>query len=171
VLSYSSLREIQKREMESATIVKLEEDFYKQVADLLAKKKDEAMSSKSIMQIREFENIRKTIVSIQAKREEKIVLLALRGNNEGNGLTPEEKDFLQRFIGDISEMRNTVKDLWNTEETTRDSNIRRIRITKDVEKYTGLDKNIYGPFKIGEMQTLPKEEAEWLLQANMAEKI
>ena len=104
-LSYSALREIQKKEMDSAAIIKLENDFYSQIAELLAKKKEEAMSSQSIMAIREYENIRKTVISIQAKREEKIALMALRGENDGDGLTPEEKSFLQRFYGEISEMR------------------------------------------------------------------
>ena len=170
-LSYSALREIQKKEMESAAIIKLENDFYSQIAELLAKKKEEAMVSQSIMAIREYENIRKTVISIQAKREEKIALMALRGENDGDGLTPEEKSFLQRFYGEINEMRNTVKGLWNSAETRNPSLIRKVKITRDVERYVGLDKNIYGPFKQGEQHMLPKEEADWLLNAKMAETI
>lgn len=170
MLSYSSLREIQKREMESAAIVKLEDAFYKDVAELLAKKKEEAMAAQSIMAIKEFENTRKTIVGIQAKREEKIVLMSLRGEKEGNGLTPEEKEFLYRLSETVLQMRETVKGLWNN-EPGQSLRILKVRITQPVEKYTGLDKNIYGPYKPGEQPVLPKDEAEWLLNARMAESV
>jgi DNA replication initiation complex subunit (GINS family) len=168
-LSYFTLRDIQKRETESAAAVKLEDDFFKQVADLLAAKKNEAMGSQSIMTIREYENIRKTVISIQAKREEKIMLMALRGETEGNNLTPEERDFLRRFVDDVIAMRNTVTDLWSSE--VKPEGIKKIKIIKDVEKYSGLDKNVYGPFKPGDIPTLPKEEAQWLLDAKMAEML
>lgn len=169
--SYSALREIQKKEMESSAIANLDEDFYKKVADLLTLKKKEAMESQTIMSIKEFENIRKTIISIQAKREEKIVLMALRGEIEGKGLTPEEQMFLKRFSETVVEMRTAVKGLWNPSDGGPIAAIRKIRITKSVDQYMGVDKNVYGPFKQGEELMLPKEEAEWLLHAKMAEKI
>jgi DNA replication initiation complex subunit (GINS family) len=162
-LSYSSLREIQKKEMESAAAVKLEEKFYEQVAELLANKKGEAMRSQSIMAIKEYENIRKTVISIQAKREEKIILMALRGETEANTLTPGERGFLHRFAETVLDMRTAVKAPVGV--------VRKVKILKEVEQYIGLDKSVYGPFKSGEEKLLPRDEAEWLLKANMAEPI
>ncbi len=169
--SYSALREIQKKEMEGSAIANLDGDFYKKVADLLVLKKKEAMENQTIIAIKEFENIRKTIISIQAKREEKIVLMALRGEIEGKGLTPEELEFLKRFSETVVEMRTAVKGLWNPNDGGPVAAIRKVRIVKNVDQYMGVDKNVYGPFKQGEELLLPKEEAEWLLHAKMAEKI
>lgn len=167
MLNYSDLREIQKREMESSAIVSLPEDFYQLMAQVLAKKGSEAMSGKSLLAIKEYENIKKIIAAISAKREEKIVLMAVRGEKEGAGLTAEEREMLKELSSIIRKSRETVKAVWATEEATDDS--RKIKILKDISQYRGLDNSVYGPFKAGEEQMLPRAEAEWLLKAGMAE--
>ena len=169
MLNYSDLREIQKREMESSAIVGLPEDFYGLIAQLLAKKAAEAATSKSLLVMKEHENIKKIILSISAKREEKIVLMAIRGEKEGSGLTSEEKEMLKELSSIIKKARETVKSAWASEEAGPDS--RRIKILKDVSAYRGLDNSVYGPFRAGDEQLLPSAEADWLLKAGMAETI
>ena len=167
MLNYSDLRDIQKREMESSAIVVLPEDFYVLISQMLSKKAGEAASSKSLLVIKEYENIKKIILSISAKREEKIVLMAVRGEREGSGLTMEEKEMLKELSSIIKKSRETVKTAWASEEAGDDS--RRIKIVKDVSAYRGLDNSVYGPFRAGDEQLLPRAEAEWLLKAGMAE--
>lgn len=166
--NYSDLRDIQRREMESSAIVGLPEDFYKTVSALLSRKSGEAMSSKSLLVMKEYENIKKVVVSIQAKREEKIVLMAVRGEREGSGLTAEERELLKELSAIIKRARENVKSAWSSEEAEPDDS-RLIKIVKDVSQYRGLDNSVYGPFKIGTEQKLPRAEAEWLLKAGMAE--
>jgi DNA replication initiation complex subunit (GINS family) len=170
MLSYSDLRDIQRREMESSAIVVLPDAFYQEVSSLLAKKSADAMESKSLLSIKEYENIKKIILSIQAKREEKIVLMAVRGEKEGSGLTAEEREMLKELSSIIKKSRETVKSVWSSEEPAP-SNSRRIKIIRDVSQYRGLDNSVYGPFKMGEEQYLPRAEAEWLLKAGMAEML
>jgi DNA replication initiation complex subunit (GINS family) len=167
MLNYSDLREIQKKEMESSAIVGLPEDFYRIMSEMLSKKGSEAMSSKSLLSIKEYENIKKIIAAISAKREEKIVLMAVRGEKEGAGLTAEEKEMLKELSSIIKRSRETVKAVWASEEPPEDA--RKIKILKDVSQYRGLDNSVYGPFRAGDEQMLPRAEAEWLLKAGMAE--
>jgi len=167
MFDYSGLRDIQRKEMESSAIVSLPEDFYQMISQLLSKKKEEAMASKSLVAIKEYENIKKVVASIAAKREEKIVLMAVRGEGEGAGLTNEERELLKGLSSIIKKSREGVKSVWETEPAQ--DNSRRVKILKDVEKYRGLDNAIYGPFKEGEEKSLPRSEAEWLLKAGMAE--
>lgn len=166
MLTYSALREMQKKETESAALVGVEPDFYEKVARLLERKKQEAQESNSLLTIREYENIKKVIQGIQGKREEKIALLALRGEHEGRGLSHEETQLLQNLVEAISQARTTVKNVWESEPRRLP---RQIRILREVEQYTGLDNHLYGPFKTGEQPLLPKEEIDWLLKAKMAE--
>lgn len=166
--SYSELRDIQRREMESSAIVALPADFYASVSQLLGQKGGEARQSKSLLVIKEFENIKKIVMAIQAKREEKIVLMAVRGEREGAGLTAEEKELLKELSSIIRKSRESVKNVWDSEEAAP-PNSRRVKVLKDVSQYRGLDNALYGPFKEGEEQTLPRAEAEWLLKAGMAE--
>lgn len=168
MLTYSALREIQKKEMESAALVKVDENFYEQVAELLEKKKEEALISKSILTIKEYENIKKIIATIQLKREEKLVLMAIRSKVTEEGLTTREKKTLEGISDIIAKNRTAISETWSIDQST---NIRRIKIIKDVEQYKGLDNVIYGPFRMGEQPLLPKEEIEWLLKSRMAEPI
>jgi len=96
--------------------VKVQEDFYEQVAQLIAKKKEEAVVSKSILTIKEYENIKKIMMSIQAKREEKIVLMAVRSRIEDEGLTAQEKKMLGEMGIMISKNRATINESWSSEE-------------------------------------------------------
>jgi len=168
VLNYSELRDIQKREMESSGIVKLSDDFYQAVALLLSTKKQEAMSSKSLMAIKEYENIKKILISIQSKREEKIVLMAVRGETNDTGLTSEEKGMLRDIRASVDKSHESIKGVWENDDLAP-ANSRRIRILQDVAQYKGLDNLVYGPYKKGDEQVLPMTEAEWLLKSRMAE--
>jgi DNA replication initiation complex subunit (GINS family) len=168
MLNYSELRNIQKKEMESSAIVSLPPDFYQSISQLLSKKSTDAHSSKSLLAIKEYENIKKIVISIQTKREEKIVLMAVRGEQEGAGLTTEEKEMLKELSSIIVKSRDMVKNVWESKDSLPDGS-RRIMVIKDVAQYRGLDNSVYGPFKKGEEQMLPQSEAEWLLKAGLAE--
>ncbi|MEW6722460.1 MAG: hypothetical protein AB1324_04310 [Candidatus Micrarchaeota archaeon] len=168
MLSYAELREIQRKEMESSAIVGLPDDFYRSVSDLLSKKNAEAVESKSLLAIKEYENIKKIVMAIQGKREEKIVLMAVRGEREGAGLTAEEKEMLKELTSIVRKSRDTVKSVWGSEEPLPGDSSR-VKMLKDVSQYRGLDNAVYGPFRQGSEQSLPKAEAEWLLKAGMAE--
>jgi hypothetical protein len=170
MLNYSELRDIQKKEMESSAVVSLPDDFYRTVCDLLEKRNSEALSSKSLLAIKEYENIKKIVRSIQAKREEKIVLMAVRGEREGAGLTAEERELLKELSSIIKKSRESLIKVWESEDAPQASS-KRIKILKDVSQYRGLDNSLYGPYKPGEEQMLPKAEAEWLLKAGMAEVV
>ena len=169
MMSYSSLREIQKREMESAALTKLDENFYEQVAEFLKNKREEALSTKSILVIKEYENIKKVVITIQTKREEKLVLLALRGQVV-DGLTDDERTMLYTISSTVKTYRDTVLEVLST-EASEIARTKKIKIVKDVEQYKGLDNNVYGPFKNGEEAALPLQEADWLLKSHLAEQV
>jgi DNA replication initiation complex subunit (GINS family) len=168
MVNYSDLRDIQKREMESSAIVGLPDDFYDSVSALLSAKKRDALSSSSMLAIKEYENIKKILLSIQAKREEKIVLMAVRGENAGAGLTPPEREMLRELVGTVARSRDAIRAVWSNDEAQPGSS-RRLRLLADVTQYKGLDNAVYGPFRKGEECTLPPPEAEWLLKSRMAE--
>lgn len=168
MLKYSDLRDIQKHEMGSSEVVALPPDFYTMISEILAMKKQEALSKKSIMAIKEYENMRKIVEAIASKREEKIVLMAVRGEVEGAGLTTEERDLLKGLSSIVMKSRENIKNVWDTTET---DDSQKIRLLKDVEQYRGLDDSVYGPFKEGEEQSLPRSEAQWLLKSGLAEMV
>jgi len=169
MLSYSTLREIQKKETDSAEMTKLEPSFYGEVATFLAQKKKTAMESGSLLSIKEYENLRKIVSAVQARREEKIALMAVRGESDAPGLTKEESELLRELSMSIGKCRESISGVWSGKEGAEVS--KKVRILKDIETYTGLDNNVYGPFRSGDTPVLPPSEAEWLLKSRMAEML
>lgn len=168
MVNYSDLRDIQKKEMDSSAIVALPDDFYESVSILLSARKRDALASQSMLAIKEYENIKRILLAIQAKREEKIVLMAVRGVNGGAGLTTKERDMLRELVATVSRSRDAIAKVWGNDEAVA-GGARRIRLLQDVTPYKGLDNAVYGPFRKGDECTLPPPEAEWLLKARMAE--
>ncbi len=170
MLTYSSLREIQKKEMESLEPVKVEKDFYAQLGHLVESKKAAALKNQSFAEMRELENVKKVAESIIAKRKEKLLMLSAIAEQEIDGLADEEKGFLSRIREVSKDSFSTVLSVFEEPEKERDRRTR-VKIVKTIEAYKGFDNNIYGPYKEGEEILLPEEEAEWLLKSKMAEHI
>jgi len=166
MLTYAVLRDIQKREMESSAIVQLQDGFYGEVSSFLAVKKEEASSGDSMLSLREYENVKKIVRDIQTKREEKIVLMAIRGDTVGAGLTSEEVKMLKELVSIIDKSRGKLVGIWDNNKKIAQ---KRVKLLQDVEQYKGLDNKVYGPFKQGEEQMLPGSEADWLAKSGMAE--
>ena len=169
--------------MESSAIVNLPDEFYAAISTILTQKRQAAFDSKSLSAIKEYENMRKILLAIQSKREEKIVLMALRGENGVGGLTREEQSMFLDIANIVSKSRTEIRSSWDGADAGKnasssnapDSDVSsasiRVRLVKEVAQYKGLDNLVYGPFKGGEECALPKPEAEWLVKAGLAEAI
>lgn len=166
MLDYSGLRNIQKQERESAALVKLEKDFYEELFQFLKGKKQEALKSQSLILMREYENLKRMTASIRAKREEKIVLMAVRGEENGKGLTSEEAKLLRELSAVLKKSRVKMQDDLGEKKKEKV-----IKILSDVERYKGADSKLYGPFKEGEEVELPEPEIQWLLKSKLAEVV
>lgn len=129
-LTYSALREIQKKEMESSEIVRVEQDFYEQVSALLKERKQAAMSDESMSALREYENIRKIAAGIQAKREEKIVLMALRGDKIHDGLTEKEHELLENILERLEGTRTGITTEWSRNNGNAEKSVEHKRETR-----------------------------------------
>lgn len=170
MLNYAKLREMQRAEMGSSELCNVEEGFYSELRVFLGGKREEAVGSQNLLSIKEYENLRKIAKAIVNKRNEKLVLLALRGRKEMPGITGEEESFLARLSGTIEE--NEAKLAFIFEENNgkgKKDNIKRVRLLKNISPYKGLDDKVYGPFKAGDEVELPPDEAQWLLKEKMAE--
>jgi len=169
-IDYGLLRDIQRQEISSPKLTRLDEEFYSQIKEFLSAKKDDAFSSNSILKIREYENLQKIIVSIKEKREEKIFLMALRGDKVNGSLTPEEKQLFNELVEVLRKFREDTDGSIEEVEKTREEQLK-VKVIKDIEAYKGLDGNVYGPFKKEELVSLPKAEVDWLVKAKIAEMV
>ena len=162
MLSYSTLREIQKKELEGGPLVELKDDFFAKAIEYLKSKKQETTSG-NILSIKEYENAKRVLSIILSKREEKIMLMALRSEKSQIGLVQKEQELFLRLQNIISEHRKS-----SLIDEGRELQLQNVVIEKEVGKYIGSDKQSYGPFKKGEERLLPKSEVDWLLKEKMA---
>jgi DNA replication initiation complex subunit (GINS family) len=60
---------------------------------------------------------------------------------------------------------------FKAEEKNEKEQTTRVVVLMEIEPYKGFDGNVYGPFKKGSVVSLPKEEADWLLQNRLAKLV
>lgn len=162
------LRDIQQKEMNSPKLSQIDQDFYQKVKEFITAKKCDAFSSNSMMKIREYENIQKMVAAIKEKREEKILLMALRGEKINGYITSEEKELFNNIQAALQAFRKKIDEA-SSEQCSE--TLLKVKIIKDIEAYKGVDGNTYGPYKQDEIISLPKSEVEWLIKAKMAEMV
>lgn len=109
-ISYETLFDLLKREKERADLQKLDENFFKSLAEFLKEKKEtltnpslESFEEKKNIE-REIENIKKLLIDLYGKREKKITSLALDKSRtkstivDDSTLLKEEKQFFDALV-------------------------------------------------------------------------
>jgi DNA replication initiation complex subunit (GINS family) len=193
-LTYKRLRDLAREEKGAPSLSKLPQDFYESVEGFLASKHGEIETSRSVLQMREFENAVATVKEICSVRQQKILFKAIRSggvHGQTEEMTHEEHSLYDRFCAVLEDERGRLDTLLSKygkrkeerneaakgEETRGETtaaeaiNIKKVRFVKDVPAYKGPDNQVFGPFKPGQETELPKSEAEWLLAGKLAEAI
>jgi DNA replication initiation complex subunit (GINS family) len=181
-LNYKKLRDLLYEEKSSGALVALPEDFYSRLEDFMSRKRLELDKSHSLIEIREFENIVKTVREVHAQREQKILFRALRseGRHDTTGLTREEHELFDSISHELGESRGRFEGMMDLSKPAKKApqpeeeaseTFKKVRILKDVPAYRGADEATYGPFKLGQEQALPMEEADWLVKSRLAESL
>lgn len=167
MITYSFLRDIERQELTQASLVLLPEDFYKKAKEY-ATELEARINGGGVMVLREYDNVKRIIKRITEKREEKVVLLAVRGV-ESENLTKEEKEFFYSIKEKIEQYRKNFR--IDEEGSIKKEMVKKVRMIKEVEAYTAPNGSIYGPFKKEEEVVLPSEEANALLKEKKAEEV
>ena len=189
-IDYKRLRDLAREEKGQPGLVGLTDDFYSSVGAFLSSRFSEMEASRSVMQMREFENAVATIREISSIRQQKILFKAIRngGVHGATGeMTREEHELYDRFSAVVEEEKGRVDAMLSrfessprqpgaapasrSKEAAQASTLKKVRFTKDVPAYKGADSQTFGPFKSGDEGDLPAEEAEWLLRGKLAESI
>ncbi|MEM4389660.1 MAG: hypothetical protein QXG98_03275 [Candidatus Micrarchaeia archaeon] len=170
-ISYEELRRIQAREKSEPGLCELEADFYDRVNAHLRARRSELEKKFDFAAMREYENTLKILRDIYARREQKILLLALRaarGEEEVNGLTKEERALFDSIVKMLRECSARIQKILEVDTAAREFRKCRVRILRDVPQFVGKDMTNYGPFKLGDDVLLPEDEAARLERLGMA---
>ncbi|MFA6328343.1 MAG: hypothetical protein WCY41_02780 [Candidatus Micrarchaeia archaeon] len=188
-LTYKSLRDFAREEKAQPGLGKLPDDFYPSVQAFLSSKFSEMESNRSVLQMREFENAAATIREIVLIRQQKLLFRVIRSGGQDakvEEMTREEYDVYDRFRGIVQEENGKLDSLLSRFESRKKENagdgqkaaaapekpdVQRVRFTKEVQEYVGMNRERFGPFKAGQESDMPSQEAELLLRQKIAETI
>jgi len=193
-MNYEDLRRFQRMEKNSARLGEIGNSFYDDLTQLVRDCKEKCTSGTS-EDARLFENVAKTARDIFDRREQKIIMKAMRfaktNEIEKDAITGEEKAFADRLIDELKKNRTSFETLIAGENSSKsmekiqnindipsipnglneDLNIVMVRILKKVPKFVSGDLKEYGPFETNVIVRLPRKEADLLSNRNFVEMI
>jgi len=183
------LRELNRKEKTSPYLQKIEKNFYDELAALMREvyiKREDCSEEELPKFLAELENLRNIIIELYEAREKKIVSNALYYVRTGEkieleNLSKEEEVFLKKIVEIIKSHRENILDktLKGKIEDEKESKEEKkteiptitVRILKDLPPIVGIDGKIYGEFKVEDIVTLPKPNAEVLIRQGVAQRI
>lgn len=167
MLTYEGIRKIVHEERTSQALTSIPEGFFREVKEYLEKK---SQITKEKGENWELENAKILLKEILRLREKKILLAAFNFVNVGKipeNLTPEEKEFFQDVADALKKFQKKRKEI--IEGKTEKKKV--LAFLSDVPRFVGIDMKTYGPYKSGDVATVPEEIAELLISKGMARKM
>ncbi len=178
-LTYDELRRLQRKEMSSATLVPLPDNFYSEATALLERLEAKLKGDFSLQMAHEYENTLKIVRDIYFRREGKILLRAMRAARTGeeiDGLASEEKALLSSVVTLLEKNRERFEHRLSQKRVPEAPLEERDRMVKlkflmDLPEFVGMNGSTYGPFKNGAETLLSEEEAQRLIRRGAANGI
>ncbi|MBU1197702.1 hypothetical protein KJ765_04275 [Candidatus Micrarchaeota archaeon] len=189
-LSFDALRKVQLQERNFSALSKLSDDFYEAHHLWLLEQKRALQGDYSLERLKAFENAKTILTEISEKREQKILLKALKDRKnqsvDSDGLAKEEKGLYLELLKSLSgfeqavlineeEQPKTVIERTITPETLPDAKppekplLEAVRMLKPLAQFVGTDGAMYGPFKEGQIVSVQKEMAAIFVKKEIAE--
>jgi len=167
MITYETLRSIDQQERKSAMLAKLPDRFLQEVRAYLEKK--EAISEKKEDQW-ELQSAKQKFQTIMENRERKIVNLTLSFIRSGavpENMMPEEQELFDGLVRSIRDFQGRREKAMSGERPQ----VKTLAFLQDLPRFVGIDMGYYGPYKSGDMATVPEENAKLLVEKGAAEVV
>ena len=171
-ITFEFIREIQREEQKSPSLVKIPEDFYNKVNDYIRQKKKLVEKKKEKIMTTELRNIQRILEDIFNRRETKIMnhaIIHVRSGVLPQNLIRSEKEFFEAVVDSLKSQRGRLIE-GSVEKIETDDYIK-IEFLEDVLEFVGIDLKKYGPYNKGDIGTIPTDNAELFIKANKAKKL
>lgn len=166
MLTDETIRRIFEEEKNSTALTRLPDDFSEQVRTYLENKSKMIKIEPDRWAL---DSVKRRLRAIFERRERKILNSAPGFIDSGvlpENMTPEENKFLERVIEQIKEFHRERQEKFEEEEEI----LVLVTILEDVPKFVGINMKNYGPFRKGDLTTIPEPNAELLIKKGLAEK-
>ena len=180
-MSFEYIRGIQRKEKNSSRISEVDTSFYNDLARYVKECTESCKTNGN--GFRELENTVKLARDVFEKREQKLVMKALRSvrtkEYDEEHMTEEEKSLYKALVEAIRGNRKFFDRVmlgeyaFTASEDTlikeNGNNVVLARVRKEIPVFVGSDTNEYGPYNAGDVIKLPRGEAELLAKQNLVE--
>lgn len=178
---YSEIKKTWILESENSQLQKIEPSFYSKAGEYLKKikqKADETNNTSASLASLEYKRANSMLEEILKLRTKKIFKAILNGKNEVEFLTLGEKELynslneiVNKFIEEIQTTLHGEKVVLHRKDETKDLGSSLIRILQDLPLVMGTDLKVYGPFRSEDVVVLPRENAQALIEREVAVEI
>ncbi|VVB52589.1 Uncharacterised protein [uncultured archaeon] len=164
MLSYQELQSIYHRERKTPVLQRLPDDFYRSITVLLAESEE-----------RHREHIKKLAADVVSRRQHKILLAALRTDEKTpENLLKDEEELLKNAYALLSTHRKRILAPSMPSARSKTPEPARPKINVSVKIIRPLpevadEEQTYGPYKEGDVASLPESIAALLLSKGAAE--
>ncbi len=178
---YNELYLAWKQEVEKDELGKLSSSFYSDLANYLKKLREESRmldkrTAKASLLKKETQNVKRMAVELIETRYRKLIRVVSKGEEPpAEGLTSEEEKLLSGVTPVTETYHSFAKNVLHGNSLIVDAEQGNKRIVlrflKDIPAIMGADMKPYGPFKVEDIASLPRENAKILVKQGLAEKI
>jgi DNA replication factor GINS len=161
------MRKIVTEEKNTTNLVSLPDNFFKDVKVYLTRKTELSVDKEDKW---ELESARRLLQDLFEIRERKILNLALYYVRSGvmpENMVHEEREFFNIVVSQIKDFQAKRKEMFEKEVVKKDV----VAILDILPEFVGSDLKNYGPFKQGDIVTLPKDNANLLIEKGVAKRI
>ncbi len=115
---------------------------------------------------------------LKSRDEFMSIISGVKTKNEPIKVDEKKESILSSFTEKDGERKDGKAPSIDDKEDDKKSNVKKdmenkkqIKVIKYIEEYRGIDGNIYGPYRVGDIVELPNEEAEWLIKNGFGEPL
>ncbi len=167
MITYETLRRIEQEEKNYAKLTKLPQNFLQEAMDYLEKKETMAQEKDDKW---EHQTAKQRVSNIMNMRERKIVNFTLSFVRSGaipENMTPEERELFDKVVGNLQDFQGQRKKAMSGEKFT----MKAVAFLQEIPQFVGIDMGYYGPFKTGDIATVPEENARVLIEKGASELV
>ncbi len=161
MLTYESIRKIIDEEKASPNLTKIPDDLFTQAKAYLTKK---STVEKDDWRLESAKRRLQDIIDIREKKILNLALYTARSNTKPENLTADENGLFNSLTDLIKKFRENLESVIQTKEDL-------VAMKQDFEEFVGIDLKNYGPYKAGDVATIPRQNADLLIKRGVAEKI
>ncbi len=190
-LSFEALRKIQLQERNFGALSALQDDFYESYSLWILEQQRALKAEFSIERMKAYENAKKILEETRQKREQKVLLKALKdfrnGTVSSDGLAREEKKLYLGAIAGLKEFEETAASPVNAEKPAAQAiaiesqtaatataaeeipaDVLKVKLLFDIPQFVGVDGTAYGPYESNQIEAIKREVAEILVRKGAA---